>query len=110
MIPPQEKTMSKRKKEYWEMTTEELREATKEFDEDFAFEKGRPLTAADRKLFAKARKRGRPRIGLGSEKVRVTIERGLLKEADAYAKASHISRSELIARGLRAVIGKRRTA
>jgi hypothetical protein len=102
--------MSKRRKEYWEMTTEELREATKEFDEDFIFERSKPLTAADRKLLAQARKRGRPRIGLGAEKVRVTIERGLLEKADAYAKAEKISRSELIARGLRAVMGKRRTA
>lgn len=100
--------MSKRSKEYWEMTTAELREATKEFDEDFVFEKSKPLSAADKRLLAQARKRGRPRIGLGAEKVRVTIERGLLKEADALAKAEKISRSELIARGLRAVINKKR--
>ena len=100
--------MSKRPKEQWAMTIEELREATKEFNEDFAFERGRPLTAADRKLFAKARKRGRPRVGLGAEKVRVTIERGLLKEADAHARASGMSRSELIAQGLRAVMAKKR--
>ncbi len=100
--------MTRHKKAYWEMTKEELAEATKEFDEDFAFEKAKPLTASDRKLLARARRRGRPRVGLGAEKIRVTIERGLLKEADAWAKASGISRSELISRGLRAVIPKRK--
>jgi hypothetical protein len=102
--------MNKPKKAYWDMTTEELAEATKEFDEDFAFERGKPLSAAGRKQHELARKRGRPRVGLGAEKVRVTIERRLLKEADAYAKAAGISRSELIAKGLRAVMRKKRTA
>jgi hypothetical protein len=31
-------------KPYWEMTTAELREATKQFDEEFVADKGRPLT------------------------------------------------------------------
>lgn len=99
--------MSKHRKEYWEMTTEELAEATKEFNEDFVFEKTRPLTPTDRKRLALARKRGRPKIGLGAEKIRVTIERGLLRKADRYAKKSGISRSELIARGLRAVMAEK---
>lgn len=38
--------MSRKKdvKPYWEMTTEELREATKQFDEEFVFERSKPLT------------------------------------------------------------------
>ena len=35
-----------RPKPYWEMTTDELREATKEFDEEFIAERAKPLTAA----------------------------------------------------------------
>jgi hypothetical protein len=31
-------------KPYWEMTTDELRDATKEFDEEFIAEKAKPLT------------------------------------------------------------------
>ncbi len=94
----------KRKKRYSEMNLVELAEAMKRFDEDFVFEKGKPLTAADRKRHAVAWKRGRPRIGLGAEKVRVTIEKGLLREADLFARASGMSRSELVARGLRAIL------
>lgn len=100
--------MRKSQKKYWEMNKEELAEATKEFDEDFAFERGKPLSAYGRKQHEIARKRGRPPVGLGAEKIRITIERGLLKEADACAKASGISRSELIAQGLRTVLAKKK--
>ena len=94
----------KSRKKYAEMNVRELAEATKQFDEDFAFEKGKPLTEEDRKRHAAARKRGRPRIGLGAEKVRVTIERGLLRQADAFARSRGLTRSELISRGLRAIL------
>jgi hypothetical protein len=96
--------MTKRTKNYTEMNTEELAEATREFDEDFAFLKGRPLTNRDKQLHAAARKRGRPRVGLGAEKIRVSIERGLLAKSDAFAKKHRLSRSEMIARGLQAVM------
>jgi len=45
--------MSRKKnaKPYWEMTTEELREATKQFDEEFVAEKGRPLTPEEQALW-----------------------------------------------------------
>lgn len=43
------------------MTTDELAKATTEFDREFAFAKARPLTARERALHARARKRGRPR-------------------------------------------------
>ncbi len=62
----------KARKPYWEMTAAELRRATREFDRPFAFEKGKPLTAADRAMFKRAReharkvKLGRPRVGHGA--------------------------------------------
>jgi hypothetical protein len=96
--------MKKKQKPYWEMTTAELREATKEFDKEMLGLPGKPLTKSDRKLFARARRRGRPVIGLGAEKVQVSLERDLLSRTDAAAKRLHISRSELIARGLREVL------
>lgn len=43
------------------MTAAELAAATREYDADFAFLKGRPLTSAERKLHAQARRRARPR-------------------------------------------------
>lgn len=70
--------MKKARKKYSEMKTDELAEATREHDRDFAFLKSRPLTASEKKQHARARKRGRPRVGRGAEKIRVSEERGLL--------------------------------
>src|SRR5437660_817136 len=52
---------------------------------------GRPLTSADKALHRRAavrgkKKMGRPVIGKGARIVPISIERGLLKKADAYAK------------------------
>jgi hypothetical protein len=77
----------------------------------------RPLTARERKDWnafrAKAlkhRRAGRPKIGKGSAVVSVSIEKGLLKEVDAYAKANGLNRSELFIQGLRSVIGRKRAS
>ncbi len=45
----------KPQKPYWEMTTEELREATKQFDEEFIAEKSRPLTAEEQAFWEQAK-------------------------------------------------------
>ena len=66
---------------------------------------GKPLSREDRALLERAaRKPGHLKAGQGTQRVLVTIERGLLKEADSTATKMHISRSELVARGLRAAI------
>jgi len=96
----------KRKKPYWEMNLEELREATKEFDDPHFHPKALPWTKADREQERRARnkKPGRPRVGAGAAKVRVSMEKRLLRQTDAFAKKHDLSRSELVARGLRAVL------
>ncbi len=90
----------KPKKPYDEMTKDELRKATEVFDEPFvAFDQAKPLTFAQREMHRRAR-RGRPRVGNGAEKIRISIERGLLKRADAFAQKANLRRSQLIAEGL----------
>ena len=96
--------MPKSRKKYSEMTADELAQATSEFNREFAFNKGRPMTARERRRHARARKRGRPRVGLGAEKIRVSVERGLLAKSDAFAREHGMTRSEMIARGLQAVM------
>jgi hypothetical protein len=49
---------------------------------------------------ARRRGRGRPQVGQGAKSVLVSIEKGLLARADAYARDQEISRSELIAAAL----------
>lgn len=89
------------------MNAAELAESTEEFEKEFAFRKTRPLSAKDKRLHARAKRRGRPRIGEGAEKFRVSIERGLLLKSDAYARKHGMSRSELIAKGLKAIMAAR---
>jgi hypothetical protein len=92
--------IKKLKKPYEEMTKEELREATKAFDESFvALDQAKPLTHAQREMHRRARS-GRPRVGNGAEKIRISIERGLLKRADAFAQKANLRRSQLVAEAL----------
>ena len=83
-----------------------------QFDREIPLSETRPLTAAERKRWrsvqramkAKARGRGRPVVGKGAERLTITIERDLRKQADAYAKQHKMRRSEMIAAGLRMVM------
>ena len=50
-------------------------------------------------------KMGRPKIGKGSVKVMISVEAGLLAAVDKFADKTGKARSELIAEGLRLVIG-----
>ncbi len=88
-------------KPYWEMNTQELAEATKEFDREMVVDSFREPTPKERAKWERSqRKRGRPRQGLGHKVVAVSIEKGLLKRTDALAKRLGVSRAQLIARGL----------
>lgn len=94
------------RKPYDQMTTEELRAATRKYDEPFvALRESKPLTPAMRRMHQRAAKRGRPRVGKGAAKVYISMERGLLKDVDSFARKHGISRSQLIAQGVRAVLG-----
>lgn len=102
--------MSKRKKEYWNMTADELAAATKEFKEDGVAETFRAMTAAALARLRQARRkrqRGRPRVGKGVKVISVGVELGLLERADAVAKKRGLSRAKLIAEGLESVLSRR---
>lgn len=100
-----------KQKPYWEMTTRELSEATKEFDEEFVIDKCKPLSPEMRERWERAkRKVGRPRQGRGVRVISVSVERDLLARSDALAKRIGISRAALISRGLKAVLAARRQA
>ena len=79
-----------------------------EFEKGVDLSQWRPLSAAERKQWARVkRKMGRPKVGQGAKTVAVSIEIGLLKEADKYAKRRQMKRAELIAEGLRMVMGRK---
>lgn len=98
------KSKSTKKKAYWEMGKDELAAATSRFDREQAGTPGHRLTVAQQAQHERARGRGRPKVGQGSERINVTIERGLLGKADALARTEGLSRAEIIAAGLRRLI------
>jgi hypothetical protein len=93
------------RKPYWEMTTQELQAATKEFDKEFVADKAKPLSKAMRARWQRAKAKP-PKAGNGRTQkiVAVRLETALLDQCTALAKKKHISRDELIARGLKALL------
>ncbi|MCC6422131.1 MAG: hypothetical protein IT447_01520 [Phycisphaerales bacterium] len=94
-------------KPYWKMNAKELNEATRKYDSELI--PTTPLTAEMRKRLqeAKAKARaGRKPVGQGSKRVLITMERGLLQEADRLARQKGMSRSQLIADGLKTILTK----
>jgi hypothetical protein len=83
--------------------------------EDEIRAKARPLTAKQQAEWKKLQKkmqeehrrgRGRPKLGKnGVSRVSVSVEQALLSRADAYAEAHHLSRSEMFAKSLAAMLG-----
>ena len=99
--------MSRKKtaKPYWEMTTEELREATKEFDNEFVADKAQSLTPQMRVRWQRAKnKQPRTENGEDERTIVVRLEKRLLDLCTALAKKKRMSRDALIARSLKALL------
>jgi hypothetical protein len=105
-----ENDMAKRKP-YDQMNAAQLETAKAEYDKPWTESgvPGKPLTAAQRAVHgrASAKAMGRPMVGEGAKIVPVSIERGLLKEADTFAKRHKLKRSQMVAQGLRLVMQQR---
>ena len=68
--------------------------------------RSRPLNAKERQQWRRFKSRaGRPTIGKGVTTISLTVEKDLLKKADAYAKRHGMSRANLVAKGLMAIVG-----
>ena len=82
-------------KPYSQMTADELAAATADLDREHVELPGRPLNKREREEHRKARKMGRPKKGAGSAVIGISVEKSLLKRADALAKARKVGRSQL---------------
>jgi hypothetical protein len=68
----------------------------------------KPLTKAQQKLWRSIKRNmGRPTVGQGAEQISLTVERGLLKKADAFAKKHKLKRSQMVAEALRLLMQRR---
>ena len=89
------------------MTAEELERATRQYDREMLDVPTVPIPPAVKarhdRIMA-GRGRGRPKVGKGARRVLITVERDLLKDADKVAKLRGLSRSQLIAMGLRSIL------
>jgi len=74
--------------------------------------RSRPLDARTRALWEKAKQKGgRPKLGKDGVKViSLSVEKGLLKEADAYAKKKGLKRAEFFSQALRSELSRRRAS
>jgi hypothetical protein len=76
------------------------------FNREIPLEETKPLTPRQRELWKKAKRRvGRPKVGSGVKVISLSVEKGLLDRADAYAKATGLTRARIVAMGLEAVLG-----
>jgi hypothetical protein len=92
-------------KPYWEMTTDELGEATKEFDTEFIADKARSLTPQMRARWQRAKsKKPHAKNGKDEKTIVVRLENVLLQRCNALAKKKGITRDALIVRGLKALL------
>jgi hypothetical protein len=95
-------------KPYREMTTKELAEATKKFDESMVVDRSRPLSPEERAEWKRIKKkRGRPKLGKGFKRISVSIEQALLARVTATARKRRISRSRLFALALEESLAKK---
>jgi hypothetical protein len=104
---PAEAEVTKKTKEYWNMTAAELAEATSEFDREFVADTFRDMTAAEEKAWRTAvgkRRKGRKGAANGVKIVPLGIDASLLKRADALAKKRGVSRDCLVAEGLETLL------
>lgn len=87
------------------MTGSELAKAVAEFDSELIVDTfGAPPPEARARWDRAKRRRGRPRTGGGVKVISLSVERSLLERFDDLARRLELSRAELIARGLRAVL------
>jgi len=92
---------TKKSRPITKMSTTALDAMVAEFDREFVADSFGPMDSKARAHLHRAkRKRGRPRVGAGSQVVSVTIEKRLLRKVDRLAKRLGVSRAKLIAVGL----------
>src|ERR1700722_11059699 len=68
-------------------------------------EDGKPLSAKDLRLHRQAGPPvGRPRVGEGALRINISMEKGLLRNADAVARQRGMTRAGLITESVRAYL------
>jgi hypothetical protein len=88
------------------MTTDELAEATKAFDEPYVIDQSKPLSPARRAVWERLSQKQKPTAVHERKRVSVSIEKHLLDRVTALAKERGISRSKLVATALEEALAR----
>jgi hypothetical protein len=97
--------MKKKKKISFDDLSEAEKEVVFQACESVRPEDGRRLNAADKRMHRSAGLRaGRPKIGRGSKRINISMERGLLGTADRFARKHGMTRARLIAESVQAFV------
>src|SRR5437773_1549016 len=97
--------MSKRKR-YWEMTAQELAEATRQFDDPSYDPPAVKPTARQLALLRRWRRKRASELST----IAVALEQKLIQQADEYAVSHGVTFSELVSDALRRVIRRKKSA
>jgi hypothetical protein len=99
-------------KPYWEMTSDELAEATKEFDRAIPLSKTKPLTKAQRANFERMRRSPHRSVYVSrnGDRVLVRLDPELLRRSSRYAAEQNLTLSEVINRSLKGMLAIVETA
>ena len=89
----------------WQLSPAKLAEMAKDFDREGIADTCRPMTAAERKLWMRAKQKGK-RGTSNSEKrtIAVKVDETVLKQSDRLAKSKRLTRDALIDRALKTVL------
>jgi hypothetical protein len=93
-------------KRWTEMTTAQLREATREYDREIPLSETRPMTAKERadwkhfQALLRKEERAKRRLLAKASAVRLHVEPRLLARADDFAKRTGMTRDAVFCRGV----------
>jgi len=93
-------------KPYWEMTTEELAQATREYDKPIPPYRMRPMTKQERVDWERMRKGPHHSIFISRDPngIWVRLEPDVLQQALKYANANKLSLSDIINRSVKGML------
>jgi len=91
-------------KPFLKMTSAQRDKAVKALDREILFEETKALSSKGKALWDRARRAPARKAARNAKSVSITLDPSLLKESDEYARHHGITRSQPVAKGLRAVL------
>jgi hypothetical protein len=89
-------------KSFLALSDAEKEEVWESLNREIPFKETRPLSPEQRRQWARMKRAARGnRSAKAAKVISVSIEGGLLERADAYARKNRLTRSQLVARGLK---------